>query len=93
MNRYPSACVIDAQSVEPSTPIPAASQGVDAGKKIVGRKRSIITDTLGLPLAVRVTAAAMIRLAMTDLMASLGTRENTISWRNPAPAHRSRMQG
>jgi transposase len=37
--------------------VPARTQGIDAGKKIVGRKRSIITDTLGLLLAVLVTAA------------------------------------
>lgn len=39
----PTACVIDAQSVKTSTSVPAAGQGVDAGKKIVGRKRSIVT--------------------------------------------------
>ncbi|MFE5406877.1 IS5 family transposase [Streptomyces sp. NPDC056580] len=55
----PSACVIDAQSVKTSTSVPASSQGIDAGKKIVGRKRSIITDTLGLLLAVLVTAAGV----------------------------------
>ncbi|MFF3617504.1 IS5 family transposase [Streptomyces sp. NPDC002580] len=55
----PSACVIDAQSVKTSTSVPARSQGIDAGKKIVGRKRSIITDTLGLLLAVLVTAAGV----------------------------------
>ena len=32
---------------------------IDAGKKIVGRKRSIVTDTLGLLLAVLVTAASV----------------------------------
>jgi transposase len=32
---------------------------VDAAKKIVGRKRSIVTDTLGLLLAVLVTAASV----------------------------------
>jgi transposase len=53
----PSVCVIDAQSVKTSTSAPATSQGVDASKKIVGRKRSIITDTLGLLSAVLVTAA------------------------------------
>jgi transposase len=58
-NAEPSACVIDAQSVKTSTSVPAASQGIDAGKKIVGRKRSIITDTLGLLLAVLVTAAGV----------------------------------
>jgi len=35
------------------------SQGVDAAKKIVGRKRSIAVDTLGLLLAVLVTAASV----------------------------------
>ncbi|MFD5066297.1 IS5 family transposase [Streptomyces sp. NPDC058394] len=55
----PSACVIDAQSVKTSTSVPAKSQGTDAGKKIVGRKRSIVTDTLGLLLAVLVTAASV----------------------------------
>ncbi|KOT99787.1 transposase [Streptomyces rimosus subsp. pseudoverticillatus] len=54
----PSACVIDAQSVKTSTSVPVISQGTDAGKKIVGRKRSIVTDTLGLLLAVLVTAAS-----------------------------------
>ncbi len=33
----PSACVIDAQSVKTSTSVPAAGQGIDAGKKIVSR--------------------------------------------------------
>ncbi|MEU0629273.1 IS5 family transposase [Streptomyces sp. NPDC005989] len=55
----PSACVIDAQSVKTSTSVPASGQGVDAGKKIVGRKRSIVVDTIGLLLAVLVTAASV----------------------------------
>ncbi len=55
----PSACVIDAQSVKTSTSVHASGQGIDAGKKIVGRKRSIVTDTLGLLLAVLVTAASV----------------------------------
>lgn len=58
-NADPSACVIDAQSVKTSTSVLAASQGTDAGKKIVGRKRSIVTDTLGLLLAVLVTPASV----------------------------------
>ncbi|MFH8410142.1 IS5 family transposase [Streptomyces sp. NPDC018019] len=36
---------------------PRHEQGTDAGKKIVGRKRSLVTDTLGLLLAVLATAA------------------------------------
>lgn len=58
-NAEPSACVIDAQSVKTSTSAPASSQGTDAGKKIVGRKRSIVIDTIGLLLAVLVTAASV----------------------------------
>ncbi|MFI6785679.1 IS5 family transposase [Micromonospora sp. NPDC050276] len=54
----PSAAVIDTQSVKTSTNAPLPTQGIDAGKKIVGRKRGIVTDTLGLLLAVVVTAAS-----------------------------------
>lgn len=53
----PTAAVIDTQSVKTSTNVPLTSQGTDAGKKIVGRKRGIVTDALGLILAVAVTAA------------------------------------
>lgn len=49
---------MDSQSVKTSTNVPLSTQGTDAGKKIVGRKRGIITDTLGLLLAVTVTAAS-----------------------------------
>jgi transposase len=53
-----TACVMDSQSVKTSTNVPLDSQGFDAAKKITGRKRSIVTDTLGLLLAVLVTAAS-----------------------------------
>jgi transposase len=56
-NPEPSACVIDSQSVKTSTNLPLDTQGIDAGKKIVGRKRGILTDTLGLLLAITVAAA------------------------------------
>jgi len=36
----PTACVIDSQSVKTAATVPAATQGVDAAKKIVGRKRA-----------------------------------------------------
>ncbi|MFJ3673344.1 IS5 family transposase [Streptomyces sp. NPDC090106] len=55
----PTASVIDTQSVKTSTNVPVTSQGTDADKKIVGRKRGILTDTLGLILAVTVTAAGL----------------------------------
>jgi hypothetical protein len=48
---------MDTQSVKTSTNVPLDTQGIDAGKKIIGRERGIITDTLGLLLAVIVTAA------------------------------------
>ncbi|GAA2626604.1 IS5-like element ISSco3 family transposase [Actinomadura fulvescens] len=55
----PTAAIIDSQSVKTATTVPARACGYDAGKKIVGRKRNIITDTLGLLLAVLVTAASV----------------------------------
>jgi transposase len=58
-NPEPTASVLDTQSVKTSTNVPLTSQGTDAGKKIVGRKRGIITDTLGLLLAATVTAASL----------------------------------
>ena len=55
----PTASIMDTQSIKTSTNVPLSTQGTDAGKKIVGRKRGIITDTLGLLLAVIVTAASV----------------------------------
>ncbi|CAM5554108.1 IS5 family transposase [Streptomyces fumanus] len=55
----PTGCVIDAQSVKTSTNVPARDQGADVGKKIVGRKRSVVIDTTGLILTVLVTAASI----------------------------------
>ena len=45
----PSAGVIDSQSVK--TTEAGGPRGYDAGKKIKGRKRHLLTDTLGLPVA------------------------------------------
>lgn len=53
----PSAACIDTQSVP--THHQGAHSTVDGGKKIKGRKRHIVVDTLGLVLAVAVTAAAL----------------------------------
>lgn len=55
----PTAAVVDSQSVKTSCNISESSQGIDAGKKIKGRKRHIGTDVLGLLLVVIVTAASV----------------------------------
>jgi transposase len=55
----PSAGIIDSQSVPESAEgiVPNTSSGFDPHKKINGRKRHILTDTLGLLITVAVTAA------------------------------------
>lgn len=54
----PTAGIIDAQSVK-STLVSSESKGFDAGKKVKGIKRHIITDTLGLVLAVVIQSASV----------------------------------
>ena len=51
----PTVAIIDSQSVK--TTELADSRGFDAHKKVKGRKRHIVTDTIGIPLGVKVTDA------------------------------------
>lgn len=51
-NPEPSAAMIDTQSVK--TAQMAATRGFDGNKKVKGRKRHIVVDTMGFPLVVNV---------------------------------------
>jgi transposase len=85
-HREPSAGVIDAQSVHESAEgvVPAATSGFDARKKVNGRKRHILADTLGLLITVLVTAASVqdrdAAVAVTRRARSRGRRRLTLIW-------------
>lgn len=53
----PTAAIIDAQSTRSTAQ--GGNTGFDAGKKVKGRKRHLVVDTLGLLLALTVTAASV----------------------------------
>jgi transposase len=54
-----SAGIVDAQSVKGADTVGSTSRGYDAGKKVNGRKRHVVVDTLGLLVVVLVTAASL----------------------------------
>ena len=56
-DEQPSAAVLDSQSTRSSPQ--GGESGYDAGKKVKGRKRSLVVDTLGLLLAVSISAASV----------------------------------
>jgi transposase len=65
----PSAAILDSQSVKAAANVGSSTRGYDGGKKVNGRKRHLVVDTIGLVLMVlvtpadagdRVTAAAML---------------------------------
>ena len=56
-HKSPSAAIIDSQTVK--TTEAGGPRGYDAGKKVNGRKRHIVVDTIGMLLAVVVPSAAI----------------------------------
>lgn len=53
----PTAAIVDAQSTRSTAQ--GGNTGFDAGKKVKGRKRHLVVETLGLLLALTITAASV----------------------------------
>lgn len=58
-HKHPTAGCLDSQSVRTSEAASPATRGCDWHKRVKGRKRHLLVDTLGLLLAAVVTAANM----------------------------------
>ncbi|MEL7223102.1 MAG: IS5 family transposase [Bacteroidota bacterium] len=54
--RQASCAAVDSQSVK-KAPFVTLASGLDGGKKVNGRKRHIMVDTIGLPIAIHISAA------------------------------------
>lgn len=53
----PSLLIIDSQSVKAGKRVPINTKGYDGGKRVLGRKRVLMTDSLGLMVDVSMTPA------------------------------------
>jgi putative transposase len=71
----PSAVCIDSQSVK-TTEVGGDDRGYDGAKKLSGRKRHLLVDTLGLLVAVLVTSAALDDgVAAPDVLAQINSTD------------------
>ncbi|HEY8979757.1 MAG TPA: transposase [Streptomyces sp.] len=78
----PSSCVLDSRTIKTSTDVHLADQGTGAGKRIIGRKRHLGRDTLGLLPTVPATAVGVTLPSHIAASASMSTPTNA----RPAPA-------
>jgi transposase len=76
----PSAGIIDSQSLRGADTVGKDSRGYDAGKKVSGRKRHIVTDTLGLLLVVTVTAASVQDRRLVHVFADGAYAGRLVEW-------------
>ena len=78
-NPEPTAAIIDSQSVKAAATVHDSTRGYDGAKKINGRKRHLITDTLGLLLMILVTPAdAGDRATAAAILPALKTKFRTV---------------
>jgi hypothetical protein len=73
----PTAAIVDTQSVKTSTNPPLETQGTDAAKKIVGRKRSIVTDALNAGIRA-ITQAKAIHPTITKAWVDTGFKNQFV---------------
>lgn len=70
--KWPTAGCIDSQSrsagAVKTTQVGGQDRGYDAGKSVKGRNRFILVDTMGLMLAVQVTASSVSEKAGAQLL-------------------------
>ena len=82
----PTAAIIDAQSVKDADTVSLATRGYDAGKKVNGRKRHIVVDTVGLVVELyldvveRVGREGGVRSRLIKTEAGDGRQEGTRWW-------------
>lgn len=71
----PSAVCIDSQTVK-TTEVGGTERGYDGGKRLKGRKRHVVVDTIGLLLVVLITSAALDDgVAAIKLLALISTKD------------------